>query len=215
MSMQNRIMFITGRKGSGKTTYADKLASGLYLRGNRVIIVSPMGGFSLAGCESVTTLEQLVDPKLKDRSFVVLPSDDKLAEAAFLYAYTCGNAWLFVDEIDLYMSAYNCNESLQKIIRYGRHRRVSLVGISQRPANVHRDLTAQADILVMYQTHEPRDVDYLAVRIGKENAERLRSLPLFKPLIYMAGSVVSDPMSKGGDEMETPRPCDESAVGGD
>jgi SpoVK/Ycf46/Vps4 family AAA+-type ATPase len=200
--MQNRIVFITGGKGSGKTTLADKIAKHLYYTKQRVIVVAPMGGFDLPGVPIVRNVQQLGSPEIKDRSFIVLPESDRLAEMAFLYAWTAGNCWLFVDEIDLYMNHMNADENLRKIIRYGRHRGVNLVAIAQRPANVHRDLTAQSDYIVIFSTVENRDVEYLAKRIGQENAEKIRRLPLYKPLVYTRGTI-SEPEN---DSPESPEP---------
>jgi hypothetical protein len=197
--MQNRIIFITGRKGCGKTTYAADMARKLYLSGQRVVVVDPMNGFDLPGAPVVSSCSEIIGDRLHDRSFVAVPgTDPRLPEAVFLFCYITGNLWLFVDEIDLYLPHGMPDGSLLNAIRYGRHRGLSLVGISQRPANVVRDLTAQSDLIVMFQTAEPRDLEYLAGRIGRENADRVQGLEQFRSLTY---SAYHGRIMEGGDVM--------------
>lgn len=185
--MQNVIMFVTGRKGSGKTTFAAAMARSLYLDGHRVIILDPMNGFDLPGSPRVSAVADLPTDRIVGRSFLAMPgTDGRLPAAVFLYAYTCGNLTLVVDEVDLYLPHGGPDDNLLNIIRYGRHRGLNLIAISQRPANVVRDLTAQSDYIVMFQTSEPRDLDYLAGRIGKDNADKVAALPQFHPAIYSA-----------------------------
>lgn len=184
--MQNRIIFITGRKGTGKTTVANALARQAYLAGRRVMIVAPMGGFDLPGAPTVYDKNGVLSDKTENRSFVLNASNDADALLVIEYAYMVGNVLLVIDEIDLYADVRAPQPLILQIIRYGRHRAVSLVGISQRPANVVRDMTAQSDYMIMFQSTELRDVAYLADRIGPTDAERVRALPQFQYLTYSA-----------------------------
>lgn len=185
--MQNRIIFITGRKGSGKTTLANELARSAYYNRQRVIIVAPMGGFDLTGSPVIHQSTELLNNDIANRSIIAVPgSDVQLPRSVMLYAYESGNVTLFVDEVDIFCSAHFAEPALLNIIRYGRHRQVNLVAISQRPANVIRDLTAQSDFLVMFQSTELRDLEYLGQRIGRENSDQVARLDQFKYLIYSA-----------------------------
>jgi DNA helicase HerA-like ATPase len=193
--MTNRIIFITGRKGSGKTTLSNEIAQTAMLGGRRVIVIAPMGGIELPGCPVISSLPELLEDKTRGRSFVVQPDSDELAAKVLQYGYLVGNCVLVVDEIDLYANNTSPMWETMNIIRYGRHRACSLVGISQRPANVVRDLTAQADYLIMFQSTENRDIEYLAGRIGPELGEQVRNLAQFEYRIYSAysGGLVNVP----------------------
>lgn len=198
--MQNTIVFITGRKGSGKTTLANKMVNARFRAGERCLVVAPMRGIELSGEPVIMSVSDLLNPAYDNRSLNICPGNDpRLPAAAFLYAYTCGNCWLVVDEVDIWTSAQSCDESILNAIRYGRHRGLSQIYISQRPANVIRDLTAQSDYLFMFQSTENRDVEYLAARIGRENAERVRRLKQFDYAVY---SAFSGGLVKGGDAMD-------------
>lgn len=184
---QNRIIFITGRKGSGKSTYANKAAAALVAKGERVLVVDPMACFTLPGVPVFADPRQLSSVKFS--SAILRADDDNAAVAAFVYAWHCGNIWLIVDEVDLYCSPYNSDPTLKRIVRYGRHKAINLIAISQRPANVARDVTAQADAIVIFSTTENRDLDYLRYRIGETAALAASKLPLYQSIIYKAGTV--------------------------
>jgi len=192
--MTNKIIFITGRKGSGKTTLANRIANDYYLAGRRVICIAPMAGFDLSGAPTIFNRDELLSDKTDGRSFVLQPPDDMTALLGIEFGYRLGHTVIVVDEIDLYADCRAPHPLLLQIVRYGRHRAVSLIGISQRPANVVRDMTAQSDYIVMFQSTENRDLQYLADRIGSDNAEAVRQLPQFEYLVYSAyaGGIVTD-----------------------
>jgi DNA helicase HerA-like ATPase len=60
--------------------------------------------------------------------------------------------------------------ALNKIIQYGRHKNVGLIGSARRPSRVVRDLTANASSVIIYNIQEPRDLKYLEEFCGKDFA---------------------------------------------
>ena len=185
--MQNSIVFICGRKGCGKTTLASKMTRRLCRDGRRVLVVAPMGGFSVLGSPVIRDNDLARFAALKGRSALVLPESDDLARTAFAFAWQSqlersSPLWLIVDEIDLYFGWRDPDPSLRDVVRYGRHRHINLIGISQRPANVHNDLLAQADRRIIFQTIEPNDLAYLKKYIGLD-PELAQALPMFEYLV--------------------------------
>lgn len=188
---KNEIVFVTGRKGSGKSTFAARSIRALVDAGRRVVVVSPVGEFvdergrpALgAGAAIVSTTDLTAWEMLRGRSVLVLPESDDVAAFAFRFAWAAASCdrplILVVDEIDLYLSQFRPDPCLAKIIRYGRHRCLSLWGIAQRPANVHKDLLAQADRVVMFAARQPSDVDYLAKLTGVD-PDQVRNLGLYQ-----------------------------------
>ena len=168
VEQKNNIAFICGQKGCGKTFLAANLARSLHDAGRRVICVAPMAGFALPGSPVVRTGELGLYYRYRSASVLVEPSEDRVAEVAFQYAQAVGNLCLFVDEIDMYFSPFQPNEDLLRIVRYGRHCNLSIVGISQRPASVCKDLIAQADYKVFFRTTEPNDLAYIRKWTGIE-----------------------------------------------
>ena len=172
----NLILWLSGRKHCGKTYLAAQIARRLYEEGRRVLCVSPMGGFQLPGAPLLMDDRPQSFSDLAGRSAVIIPESDQMAADTFLFAWEAGGLWLFVDEIDMYLDNYNPDDSLMKVVRYGRHKGISLCGICQRPASVKKDLLAQADLVLLFQTVEPNDLKYLKALTGIE-PERLAALP--------------------------------------
>lgn len=68
-----------------------------------------------------------------------------------------------------------------EIIRYGRNRGVSLIVGCRRPAEISKHITAGANRIYCFMTHEPNDLKYFASVFG-EHTELLASLPPFNGL---------------------------------
>ena len=89
-----------------------------------------------------------------------------------------------VEEIPLLCSASYIPPELGKLVRLGRHRRVSLVWTAQRMAEVSRTLTAMTDSFVLFATTEPRDLDAIRDRCGDEIADKVEALGFHDFVVY-------------------------------
>lgn len=88
---------------------------------------------------------------------------------------------LVIDEADGF-SITNA-PCFDQLIRYGRNRGVHVLTGCRRPYELNRNITAGANCIYIFQTQEPRDIDYFAkTLIGKEQAERLKNLPEYHGL---------------------------------
>lgn len=119
------------------------------------------------------------------RFFAVYRPRDARAEFPWLarIAYEVGSLCLVAEEISWAISPAKMPPEIEILIRYGRHRDVELLGISRRPAEVNRDLTANANELYIFRTHEPRDLKYFRDVIGSV-ADTLPNLPPFTPHVW-------------------------------
>lgn len=172
--LQNVIAFICGQKGSGKTTLANSIAQHVF-NSRRVFVIAPMSGFTLRGVPKYKNFDSHEGLMLRGRSLILEPESDAAAKNLIQFVYLSQEnskepAWVFIDEVDFYLPWQDPDPWLLKIIRYGRHRRISLVGITQRPANVHKDLVAQADFKFLFRAEEPNDVAYLKKYAGVDPA---------------------------------------------
>jgi DNA helicase HerA-like ATPase len=75
--------------------------------------------------------------------------------------YAIGNLVVIIEEIHQFGNFAGMSESLEKATRLGRHRSVSLIGVSQRFFDVHNAVRVNLDVLVAFQLDNPRDIDYL------------------------------------------------------
>lgn len=160
MPNENVIIALFGTKGSGKST----LARAIVEESPRVVIVDMLGEYD-ADVVAVSVDQALAEMVSKEHasafslSVRLSESDDYLDVLECAYHLT--DTLLVIEEASFLCSAANFPPELSKLVRYGRHRRISQLYISRRPAEVARDVTAQADLLVTFRQREPRDLDYL------------------------------------------------------
>lgn len=101
-----------------------------------------------------------------------------------------GDITFIIEEVDFYSSTFFTPEPLQFLVRYGRHRNVSLIVTARRPAEVPRLITSQSTAIHCFKIIEPRDILYLSEFFG-EQAKTLKSLTRGQFLEYREGEVIT------------------------
>jgi DNA helicase HerA-like ATPase len=190
--VQNTVTVLVGRKGTGKST----LVSEIIAERPCVWVIDSMGEYDekRGKCEVIFWDEDESSPdrvlaSSRKREFRLsiraLGTDDNLDAMRLCYALAeeRRNSLLVVEETSLYVSPVSLPDEIAALVRYGRHRELDLVFVARRPAELHRDLTANADCLVTFQTQEPRDLDYLRVYYGDE-AYSLARLPPYHIKVF-------------------------------
>jgi hypothetical protein len=148
---QAEIIFIIGRRGTGKTTLARKLVS--ERDPATVIAHDPMGQL---GFERVVTAldEQIIPPPM--------PGDT-----------------LLLDEVDILATPNAYRQPwVRYMVHYGRHVDVDIIACARRPANVHKDIRALATKVSLGRLTEPGDIDY-CVRSWGAVCARAADIPQF------------------------------------
>lgn len=180
-----------GKRGSGKTTL---------IRGNLenckapVVVLDILGNFDENSVpdaihakdpsEAILLIKDYVSKTPEDRKemfkiFVVQCPDPNLAIdylSAALWEARGGT--LVIDEAD----AFSESEApcFDQLIRYGRNRGVDILTGVRRPAEIGRNLTAGANRFFIFQTQEPRDIEYWGkTALGRQRSEILMKLPDF------------------------------------
>lgn len=199
---------IFGRKGSGKSAYAQVLwNSWPYDR----IVVDPTGDVVLDD-DTVELAQPLpahfpVDPEGRRVSLRFKPDRldptyldelDRAVGLAFYHPRKRCLCWL--DEIHEVTSATKTPPYTQQALYEGRHRGLNLVMCTPRPHHVHQLVLGQADYVVVFDLPNPRDRQRVAEEIGWEPREfdavvrnlpehgyvrydaRLKDLAVFPPL---------------------------------
>jgi hypothetical protein len=165
--LRNLVVAIVGKKGSGKSTITREMIQ----EHPRVIVLDSMAEYGAeSGCR-VYMEDECVDAVVaharRDRyrlSLRCLDVEDNLD--LLRLAYECPRSLVVVEEASLYASPSSLPREMAQLIRFGRHRAIDQVYIARRPSELHRDVTANADLLVMFQTQEPRDLAYLRAYYG-------------------------------------------------
>lgn len=90
---------------------------------------------------------------------------------------------LLLDEVDLLCNpaGYTERYPVREWVHYCRHMQLTIVAASRRPPNIHRDLTALADVVYLGQITEPRDIDYCVRYFG----ETARDAPALAPYQFI------------------------------
>lgn len=183
--LQNRIVGICGRKGSGKSTALREIVNSQ----ERVIVFDTMGEHespniftSLEPCLSYlarhardTFFHCSLRPYSNERQ-----SLDALAREAF----RIGNVCFAVEEVPHFSTAVSQPAGLDLLSRMGRHKQVDLVWTAQRLAEVSKRLTSATDVFILYACKEPRDLEALADRCGSDVAVQVQKLGLHGRVVF-------------------------------
>lgn len=183
--MNNQIIVILGRKHYGKT----HLAKHLIRDKSRVVIYDPNRQFT--DCGVVINDPQDVIAYYRRNYWgkfriVYQPEfysfevrrDILLAEFENIchFINIAKDLYFVVDEIDKYVQANWCPAFFNNLIQRGRHIGISLIVTTRRHVETSRHLTAQADVLYLFNQVEPNDIKYLRTLIG-DMAQNIPSLP--------------------------------------
>jgi hypothetical protein len=99
-------------------------------------------------------------------------------EAVCELAYDYGPMLLVVEEAPLVCRSNYLSPMFGKIVRTGRHRGLDVLWTAQRAGEVSRALTSATDFWIFYSQTEPRDLDAIAERCGRDVAEKVAGLGL-------------------------------------
>lgn len=179
---------IFGKRGSGKTTL---------IRGNLdfckppIVVLDILGNFDAESVPHAVHVDNPSDAILLIKDYVQAsePAKKKMtdvfvvqcADPNIAIEYLSAALWeanggtLVIDEAD----AFSVTEApcLDKLIRYGRNKGVDILTGVRRPAEIDRGLTAGANRFFIFQTQEPRDIEYWSkTALGRLRAETLNRL---------------------------------------
>lgn len=180
--LQNRIVAIIGRKGSGKSTMlAERLKTA-----DRLVVFDPLGehvgknGWLPNELSSLPELERFMLWNRKRGQFAAgyVPGEqlEEEVEGVAGILYQRGNLVFGIEEVPLICSASYLPPVLGKLIRTGRHRQIDIAWTAQRASECARTLTSLTDEFVLFSQTEPRDLDAIAARCGEDVARRVAEL---------------------------------------
>lgn len=191
---RNTIIGCVGLRGSGKSTALREIVCCR----PRLVVVDAMWEHAFGQCVSDLddALEMLYAVEgLESFALTIQPGRGDLADVVDAICdavFEVGGLTLALEEIPHYCTAGAMPDGLDALARMGRHRQVSLVYTGQRFAEIPRRLTATTDAFVLFGQREPRDLEALAGRVGREVAEQVERLPLHGRLVYdvLEGQVI-------------------------
>lgn len=209
----NRVVTVTGRRGSGKSVLIAKRIIPTF---PRVVTVDWTGEaretyphatevYGLA--ETVDALQEAHERERTEQGpgrwhlIVVCDPGDVGKLCTMLaprydggrtptLAAVVGGVVLECHEMDVIAPVSGAGSAPQvaDAIARGRHARLSFVCAAQRPAQVLRLLTSQSDAIYAFRTHEPRDLAWLRQAGGELFADTARELRRYEAARYDAES---------------------------
>lgn len=188
MVIEKKIILIFGKRGSGKSYLAIKLI------GNepRLIIFDVMSEYEngvVFGTENYNELLEFWRNVYRGRFRMIyrpIKPDFEIEQICEL-VYTLGKCCFLVEEIDCYCSTHQISDNFAAIIQRGRHKDITLIGITQRPYGINRLLTSQAKEIYVFNTNEPRDREYLRILLGQEIDSKLDALKQYEYVHWQDG----------------------------
>lgn len=185
---EKKVIVIIGKRGSGKSYLARKLIE----REPRLLIFDTMSEYNEGVMFETEELQQFKafwkhvyrrPFRLIYRPLMPEKEIEVIAELVFLL----GNMTFVVEEVDCYCTPYQISDAFAHIIQRGRHKNITLIGVTQRPYGIHRLLTSQAKELYIFSTSEPRDRDYLKSLLGQEIEAKLDALQQYQYVKWTDG----------------------------
>lgn len=205
--MQNKIIGILGRKGSGKSRTLRELLESE----PRVMLWDPLGEHrwcpnrmsDLMRFASFTRWSRKHE-RFAGR-FVALQGLEKSFGLVCDEVYKRGRLTFGVEEVALVSKPNWLPDGFDRLVRLGRHRGVNIAWTSQRAGEIARRLTSATDVFIIFRHTEPRDLDAIAERCGVEVRDRVTRLGLHERLVWNAetGEIEGDDSARVQPESES------------
>ena len=168
------VICIFGKRGTGKSVLARKLAAKIPC----YVVFDPLHEHASLGYTTKTINQDLLN---KYKRLVFQPSNaEEEAKTFFEACNKLYNCMIIIDEADIVADTYTINDSLLKIVRYGRHQGLGLICVCRRTQELNSKIIAQAHHIFSFRQSRPQDIDYLEKFLGSEYAEKLRNLKEFE-----------------------------------
>jgi len=185
---EKKIILIFGKRGSGKSYLANKQIESE----SRFVIFDTISEYENGVVFGVENYDKLLEfwRTVYNQNFRIIyrpikPKEE--IEQIGELVYILGNCCFLVEEIDCYCSPYQISDNFAAIIQRGRHKNITLIGITQRPFGIHRLLTSQAKEIYVFNTNEPRDREYLRILLGQEIDSKLDALKQYEYVHWQDG----------------------------
>jgi hypothetical protein len=165
-----KIYLIFGKTGSGKSTLAKKLLSEF----NRIIIIDTQFEYSEGIIFSNILDLQIYHFTNQPETFKYICRFDNDLDFEFLFRwiYITGDICLLAEEAEIYISPRSTQNDFLKLVRYGRHKNISIIGIARRASELSVDFRSQVTTIYSFKQTETLDLQRMQL-LGFEGLENL------------------------------------------
>ena len=178
---EKKITLIFGKRGTGKSYLANKLIE----REKHLVVFDTLSEYESGVVFDAEAAEQFREfwRHVYRGNFRLiyrpLNPDQEIDDIAEL-VFALGDMTFLVEEVDCYCTSWQISEAFAHIVQRGRHKNISLIGVTQRPYGIHRLLTSQAKEIYVFGTNEPRDREYLKLLLGEQIEAKLDQLQQYQ-----------------------------------
>ena len=181
------IKLIFGKRGCGKSVLAEILCRDI----KRLMIYDTLGeytdGFVI---EDLQELKEIWSDVYRGNFRLIYQPVDPDADFDTVcgLVYGCEDLTFLVEELDRYSKPLTLSLPFKNIIQRGRHRFIELIGVTQRPHGIDKLLTSMSKEMYIFNTTEPRDVDYFKDTIGYPVVVKIADLKEYEYVKYQDGT---------------------------
>ena len=178
---EKKITLVIGKRGSGKSF----LVKHLIREARRLVVYDLMTEYKHGVCFGSEDLAECIDfwHKFFKRGFRIIYRPLNVKEEIEWLSqgvYVLGDVTFVVEEIDAVCTAWVMPEWLSYCVQRGRHKNIELIGVTPAPFGINRDLTRQAKRICVFNTNEPKDLQYLSALLGSQIAQIVPALDLYE-----------------------------------
>ncbi len=178
---------LLGKRGSGKSTKLSQILSEY----KRFVLYDTLVEGAYAEYTHVHTYRELCDILIQNKPIFQIAyrslEEDVTQEEDFerccKAVMACRNLTFAVEEVDLFCKSWKMPLPFEHMISIGRHREISVIAVSRRPASIHPLIRSQASTVITFRQTEPRDIDWLEQVIG-DAATKVPKLRQYESLIW-------------------------------
>ena len=169
MTKTREITLVFGKTGSGKSYFTRSYIQDF----ERVVIIDPLHEYEGL---IFTNINDLIDfyeyNKPETFRFVCRFENDSEYDYLFEFCNAVGNLLLVVEEAEMYISPYAKSSEFLNLVRYGRHKAISIIGVARRASELSTDFKAMVNRIVSFKQTLPHDLKIMS-QLGLENLEQL------------------------------------------
>lgn len=206
------LFFVTGRRGTGKTT----LTRALTRDRPKLVIFDPRAEYTRGPqCRSLSEVRDVMRRRWR-KGFELSYVPDAGQEIFELHQLTTflwraqapyetyadnRKLTLVVDEMDLSYPVSRLPadmNGMNKAINQGRHVGLEIIGVTQRPAMVGMNFRSQVAATYLFALEEEDDVKAMARKFGRGLEDRIRNLPNYHCLMRKDAKVMGLKIMKNG-----------------
>lgn len=172
--MKRSIKLIFGKTGTGKSLFTKRVLLPVL---DRSIIIDAMleyeNGIVFNSLNDL--LDYCIDNDINEESefcFVCRFTSDNEIEGLFEAVFELSNLTLVVEEAEIYISPYAKSNNFLKLVRYGRHKGISIIGIARRTSELSQSFRAQTDEIISFKQTDINDLKKMS-EMGLNDIDKL------------------------------------------